>query len=59
MTALWQDIRYGFRMLVKNPGFSVVVVLVLCIGIGTTTTMLSVVDAIMFRSSHYVSVVPL
>ena len=53
MTALWQDIRYGFRMLVKNPGFSVVVVLVLCIGIGTTTTMLSVVDAIMFRSSPY------
>jgi putative ABC transport system permease protein len=53
MGTLWQDIRYGFRMLVKNPGFSVIVILVLGIGIGATTAILSVVDAVMLRPCPY------
>ena len=53
MGTLWQDIRYGFRMLGKNPGFTAVVVIVLGIGIGATTAMLSVVDAIMLRPCPY------
>ena len=53
MRTLWQDIRYGFRMLVRNPGFSVVVILVLGIGIGATTAILSVVDAVVLRPCPY------
>ncbi|MGB2861738.1 MAG: ABC transporter permease [Sedimentisphaerales bacterium] len=53
MTALWQDIRYGFRMLVRNPGFTAVVVVVLAVSIGATTAMLSVVDAVMLRPCPY------
>jgi putative ABC transport system permease protein len=43
MSTLWQDTRYGVRMLVRNPGFSVVVVLVLAIAIGVTSAICSVV----------------
>ncbi len=53
MTALWQDIKYGFRMLARSPGFTVVVILVLAIGIGTTTAMLSIIDAVMLRPAPY------
>lgn len=53
MSTLWQDIRYGFRMLMKNPGFTAVVVVILAVGIGATTTILSVVDAVMLRSCPY------
>jgi len=53
MTTLWQDIRYGVRVLVKSPRFTVVVIAILGIGIGATTAMLSVVDAVMFRSCPY------
>jgi len=53
MSTLWRDICYGFRMLVRNPGFSALVVLILGIGIGSTTTILSVVDAVMLRPCPY------
>ena len=44
----WQDVRYGVRQLAKNPGFTLTAVLLLSVGIATTTTMFSVVKTVLF-----------
>jgi putative ABC transport system permease protein len=53
LESFMQDLKYAWRSLVKTPGFSVAALLVLTLGIGTTTAIFSVVNAVILRGLPY------
>jgi uncharacterized protein (DUF2062 family) len=46
METLWRDVRYGVRSWLRTPGFTLIVVLTLAIGIGANTTVFSIINTL-------------